>query len=158
MEESFQPYQKYTWLDVSCWTGNKRQEGGQHFCFLHRFSPVNCEGLSTSHFDNKIVAAFQGMHVSPAKHSYASVTDRQTDRQTDGRTDRRMDRQTEDGQSDPYVSLCFAGYTKTRRFQFQCHKLSVSEKQYSIFVYIWRFYLTAYVIFSGMLLVWIFKS
>ena len=37
------------------------------------------------------------MHVSPAKHSYASVTD--------GRTD--------DGQSDPYVSLCFAGDTKT---------------------------------------------
>ena len=41
----------------------------------------------------KIVAAFWGMHVSPAKHSSASVTDGQTDiqtdRQTDGRTDRR---------------------------------------------------------------------
>ena len=47
-----------------------------------------------------IVAAFRGMHVSPAKHSYASVTDGQTDGQTD------------DGQSDPYVSLCFAGDTK----------------------------------------------
>ena len=33
----------------------------------------------------KIVAAFRGMHVSPAKHSYASVTDGQTD----GRTDRQ---------------------------------------------------------------------
>ena len=43
------------------------------------------------------------MHVSPAKHSYASVTD--------GRTDRRTDRRTDDGQSDPYVSLCFAGDT-----------------------------------------------
>ena len=85
------------------------------------------------------------MHVSPAKHSYGSVTDRWTDRrtdrqttdkvipmcryalqatqkwqhseecmcrlrniamgvwQTDGQTDRRTD-----GQSDPYVSLCFA--------------------------------------------------
>ena len=32
-----------------------------------------------------IVAAFRGMHVSPAKHSYESVTDRQTD----GRTDRQ---------------------------------------------------------------------
>ena len=53
----------------------------------------------------KIVAAFRGMHVSPAKHSYASVTDRQTDRRTD--------RQTDDGQSDPYVSLCFAGDTKS---------------------------------------------
>ena len=34
----------------------------------------------------KIVAAFRGMHVSPAKHSSAGVTDGQTDRQTDGRT------------------------------------------------------------------------
>ena len=48
----------------------------------------------------KIVAAFRGMHVSPAKHSSASVTDRRTDRRTD------------DGQSDPYVSLCFAWDTK----------------------------------------------
>ena len=54
------------------------------------------------------MAAFQGMHVSPAKHSYASVTDGRTDR----RTDRQTDRQTDDGQSDPYVSLCFAGDTK----------------------------------------------
>ena len=43
--------------------------------------------------------------MSPAKHSYASVTDGQTDRRTDKRTD--------DGQSDPYVSLCFAGDTKS---------------------------------------------
>ena len=48
-----------------------------------------------------IVAAFRGMHVSPAKHSSGSVTDGRTDRQTD------------DGQSDPYVSLCFAGDTKS---------------------------------------------
>ena len=33
-----------------------------------------------------IVAAFRGMHVSPAKHSYGSVTDRQTDGQTYGQT------------------------------------------------------------------------
>ena len=43
--------------------------------------------------------------MSSAKHSYASVTDGQTDRRTDGQTD--------DGQSDTYVSLCFAGDTKT---------------------------------------------
>ena len=42
--------------------------------------------------------------MSPAKHSYAGVTDGQTDGRTDGQTD--------DGQSDPYVSLCFAGDTK----------------------------------------------
>ena len=59
-----------------------------------------------------IVAAFRGMHVSPAKHSSASVTDGQTDRQTDRQTDGQTDRQTDDGQSDPYVSLCFAGDTK----------------------------------------------
>ena len=29
--------------------------------------------------------------------------------------DRRTDRQTDDGQSDPYVSLCFTGDTKTQR-------------------------------------------
>ena len=34
-----------------------------------------------------------------------SVTTGQTDRQTDGQTDA--------GQSDPYVPLCFTGYTKT---------------------------------------------
>ena len=68
--------------------------------------------------------------MSPAKHSYGSVTDGRTDRQMDGRTDRQMDgrtdRQTMDKvipmcryalqatqQSDPYVSLCFAGDTKT---------------------------------------------
>ena len=44
---------------------------------------------------NKIVAAFRGMHVSPAKHSFG-----------------KCDRRTDDGQSDPYVSLCFAGDTK----------------------------------------------
>ena len=32
----------------------------------------------------KIVAAFRGMHVSPAKHSFGKC-DRRTDRQTDGR-------------------------------------------------------------------------
>ena len=31
---------------------------------------------------------------------------------TDGQTDKRTDRRTDDGQSDPYVSLCFAGDTK----------------------------------------------
>ena len=36
-----------------------------------------------------------------------------TDGRTDGRTDGQTDRRTDDGQSDPYVSLCFAGDTKT---------------------------------------------
>ena len=34
-----------------------------------------------------------GMHVSPAKHSYARLP-RKCDYQTDGQTDRQMDRQT----------------------------------------------------------------
>ena len=45
-----------------------------------------------THF--KIVAAFRGMHVSPAKHSYVSVTDGQTDRRTDRQTDGQTDGQT----------------------------------------------------------------
>ena len=43
---------------------------------------------------NKIVAAFQGMHVLPAKHSNARLPkkcDYQTDRQTYRRTDRQSD-------------------------------------------------------------------
>ena len=68
------------------------------------------------------------------RNSYVSVTDGQTDRQTDrqttdkvipmgryaSQTDGQTDRQTDDGQSDPYVSLCFAGGTKkdtTKIFQ-----------------------------------------
>ena len=39
---------------------------------------------------DKIVAAFRGMHVLPAKHSYVSVTDGRTDGQTDGQTDRQQ--------------------------------------------------------------------
>ena len=56
------------------------------------------------------MAAFRGINVSPAKHSFGKCDRKvwQTDRQTDGRTDR----QTDDGQSDQYVSLCFAGDTK----------------------------------------------
>ena len=50
----------------------------------------------------KIVAAFRGMHVSLAKHSSCSVTDGQTD----------------DGQIDPYVSLCFAGDTTKISLKF----------------------------------------
>ena len=60
----------------------------------------------------KIVAAFRGMHVSPAKQSYVSVTDGQTDGQAD------------EGQSDPYVSLCFAGDTKIpQKFMFSKYDL-----------------------------------
>ena len=47
------------------------------------------------------------MHVLPAKHSYAWLP-----RKCDYWTDRQMDWQTDAGQSDPYVPLCFAGDTK----------------------------------------------
>ena len=52
------------------------------------------------------MAALQGMHVSPAKHSYARLP-----RKCDYRTQRQMQGQTDDGQSDPYVPLCFKGDT-----------------------------------------------
>ena len=44
-----------------------------------------------------------------------SVTTAQTDRWTDRRTDGQTDGQTDARQSDPYVTLCFAGDTKTIR-------------------------------------------
>ena len=56
------------------------------------------------------MAAFRGMHVSPAKHSYAWLP-----RKCDYWTDTQTDGQTDAGQSDPYVPLWFAGDTiKTR--------------------------------------------
>ena len=65
--------------------------------------------LLTEWLFQKIVAAFRGMHVSPAKHSYASVTDgqtdRRTDRQTDGQTDRRWTK----------LSLCVAMLRRRHR-------------------------------------------
>ena len=52
----------------------------------------------------KIVAAFRGMQVSPAKHSFVKCDRKvwQTDRQTDGRTDRQTDRQT----TDKVIPMC----------------------------------------------------
>ena len=57
------------------------------------------------------MAAYRGMHMSPAKHSYAWLPkvwlpkcDYQTDRQTHTETDA--------GQSDSYVPLCLASNTK----------------------------------------------
>ena len=47
------------------------------------------------------------MHVSPAKHSSAWQP-----RKCDYQTDTRTYRQTDAGQSDPYVPLCFTGDTK----------------------------------------------
>ena len=65
-----------------------------------------------------IVAAFRGMHVSPAKHSYCMCDYQEsvTTGHADGQTDRRRkvwlpDRQTDAGQSDHYVPLCLAGDT-----------------------------------------------
>ena len=64
-----------------------------------------CMQVGWNYIQN-IVAAFQGMHVSPAKHSYAWLS-----RKCDYRTDRHTHTQTDAGQSDPYVPLCFAGDT-----------------------------------------------
>ena len=62
------------------------------------FVPIRQQYLYES-----IIPKYSGS-IPPAKHSSGGVTD--------GRTDKRTDRQTDDGQSDPYVSLCFAGDTK----------------------------------------------
>ena len=65
-----------------------------------KFQDVSCKGKAIVH--QNIVAAFRGMHVSPAKHSSASVTDGRTDRRTDRQTDRRTDRQT----TDKVIPMC----------------------------------------------------
>ena len=57
--------------------------------------------------------AFSGTQVVPAK----------------AKRDRRRDRQIDDGQSDPYVALCFAGTTKTSvpRNEWAQHKQSMTD-------------------------------
>ena len=62
----------------------------------------------------KIVASHRGMHVSPAKHSYAWLPrkcDYHTHRRMDRQTDRLTDGLTDPGQSDHCVTLCFASDT-----------------------------------------------
>ena len=72
-----------------------------------------------------IVAAFQGMHVSPAKHSYAWLP-----RKRDFRTDTQTDGQTDAGQSDPYVPLCFAGDTiKKKKSSLIISHVQIIEQQ-----------------------------
>ena len=51
----------------------------------------------------------------PAKHSEVRLprkSDYQTGRRIDEWTDRQSERQTDDGQGDPCLALCFAGTTK----------------------------------------------
>ena len=57
--------------------------------------PNNCDNNHV-----KIVAAFRGMHVSPAKHTCSSAS------VTDGRTDRRTDRQTDGQTTDKVIPKC----------------------------------------------------
>ena len=61
----------------------------------------------------KIVAAFRGMHVSPAKHSFGKCDRRvwQTDRQRDGQT---TDKVIPMCRYASQATLCFAGDTKSR--------------------------------------------
>ena len=70
----------------------------------------NCTSLTIKILYN-IVAAFRGMHVLPAKQSYAWLPNK-CDYQTDRQTDTHTDIWTDAGQSDPYVPLCFTGNTK----------------------------------------------
>ena len=68
-----------------------------------------------------IVEAFGEMHVLPAKHSSAWLP-----RKPDYRTDTRTDGQTDTGQSDPYVQLCFAGDTKRSTLYKILHLVRIS--------------------------------
>ena len=68
---------------------------GAYTVVMPSFIIISLHFHMISYTIEKIVSAFQGMHVSHAKHSYAWLprkcdyrTDTRTDRQTDGRTDR----------------------------------------------------------------------
>ena len=61
----------------------------------------------------KIVAAFRGIHVSPAKHSSASVTD--------GRTDRHTDRQTDGQTTDKVIPMCRYALQATQKYIVYLH-------------------------------------
>ena len=48
--------------DVSCWTWDQGHHREHHFCFLPRFTTVDWEGWSTSHFDLRQTRWFQFPH------------------------------------------------------------------------------------------------
>ena len=48
--------------DVSCWTWDQGHNREHHFCFLPRFTTVDWEGWSTSHFDLRQTRWFQFPH------------------------------------------------------------------------------------------------
>ena len=91
--------------DVICYKvpvlQNEYGHTGIHMALTKWQIIINAEDLCRN-----IVAAFWGMHVSPAKHSYAWLP-----RKCDYRTDRHT--HADAGQSDPYVPLYFAGNTKS---------------------------------------------
>ena len=76
----------------SCWHGNCCQPVST-FCFHNYRQEIQHLLLCLCRYSNKnIVAAFRGMHVSPAKHNYGWLPrkcDYRTDIQTEGRTDRQ---------------------------------------------------------------------
>ena len=49
-------------LSVSCWTWNQGHHREHDFCFLPRFTTVDWEGWSTSHFDLRQTRWFQFPH------------------------------------------------------------------------------------------------
>ena len=72
-------------------------------------------------YNHKIVAAFRGMHVSPAKHSYVSVTDRPTDGRTDRRTTDKVIPMCRYA-SQATQKLCFAGHYSQPTWVFHLQK------------------------------------
>ena len=53
---------KLSGSDVSCWTWDQGHHREHHFCFLPRFTSVDWEGLSTSHFHLQQARWFQFPH------------------------------------------------------------------------------------------------
>ena len=74
-----------------------------------------------------IVAAFRGIHVSPAKQSYAWLP-RKFDYRTDGQTDRHTDRRT-DGRRTKW-SLCAAMLRRRHNEEYMCRLRNIAMRDY----------------------------
>ena len=78
--------------------------------FAWKWSWWRLKNVCSKNFHN-IVAAFRGMHVSPAKHSYAWLP-----RKCDYRTERRTDRQV----PDKVIPMCRYAWQATQKET--CHR------------------------------------
>ena len=99
----------------------KNYRGWKYFLKFENQHWVKNQGVNT-HWTQKLsgaLEAFQGMHVLPAKHSYAWLP---------RKYDYRTDTQTDAGQSDPYVPLMLHRRHKKINLDLSCLTLTQWSK------------------------------